>query len=302
MFVKDLVKEFVFDCEIRKLSSRTTTTYRENITQLFNYVENEWGVTELENITSMQIKKFFQYLIAKRLSESYCNTILKSLRAFYKYCLQEEYILKNPCEKVPWQKQPKTIIKAFNDEEIVKMLKSYNTSSFLDVRNRALIAFLVDTGARSLETCLLRNQDISEMFITIKGKGNKERYVAVTPYLKKYMIKHERVKEFYFKNKKVGYDNYFLSRTGRPLTVEALEVIVRKAGEIAGVRDEIRCSPHTIRHYHAQTQIKNGLDVYSLSRLLGHESISITKRYLQSMNDEDIVRMSVKTSPLMNLK
>ncbi len=47
--------------------------------------------------------------------------------------------------------------------------------------------------------------------------------------------------------------------------------------------------------------VKNGLDVYSLSRLLGHEDISITKRYLQSMTDEDIVVNAVKTSPLMNL-
>lgn len=67
-------------------------------------------------------------------------------------------------------------------------------------------------------------------------------------------------------------------------------------------RKEIRCSPHTCRHYFAQSQLRNGLDVYSLSRLLGHEDISITKRYLQGMQDENIIEMSIKTSPLMNLK
>ena len=68
------------------------------------------------------------------------------------------------------------------------------------------------------------------------------------------------------------------------------------------VRTEIRCSPHTCRHYFAQAQLRNGLDVYSLSRLLGHEDISITKRYLQGLNDRNIVERSIKTSPLMNLK
>jgi integrase/recombinase XerD len=101
---------------------------------------------------------------------------------------------------------------------------------------------------------------------------------------------------------KIKHDNYFLSNTGLPLTIEAVERIVKIAGEIAGVRKEIRCSPHTCRHYFAQTQLKNGLDVYSLSRILGHENIMITKRYLQSIQDEDIVLMAMKTSPLMNLK
>ena len=78
--------------------------------------------------------------------------------------------------------------------------------------------------------------------------------------------------------------------------------VVKLCGKEAMVRTEIRCSPHICRHYFAQAQLRNGLDVYSLSRLLGHEDISITKRYLQGLNDRNIVERSIKTSPLMNLK
>lgn len=74
------------------------------------------------------------------------------------------------------------------------------------------------------------------------------------------------------------------------------------AGEGVKVRKEIRCSPHTCRHYFAQAQLRNGLDVYSLSRLLGHENINITKRYLQGLKDEEVLELGVKSSPLMNLK
>ncbi len=66
--------------------------------------------------------------------------------------------------------------------------------------------------------------------------------------------------------------------------------------------DTIRCSPHTARQYFAQAQLRNGLDIFALARVLGHENINITKRYLQSMHDDKIIEMSVKTSPLMNLK
>ena len=73
------------------------------------------------------------------------------------------------------------------------------------------------------------------------------------------------------------------------------------AGEQAKVSDTIRCSPHTCRHWFAQSQIKNGIDVYSLSRLMGHSNIKITQRYLEGMKDREIVSQSIKTSPLMNL-
>jgi len=79
------------------------------------------------------------------------------------------------------------------------------------------------------------------------------------------MIKYERIKEYYFKDKILKYENYFLSRTGRPLTVEGLGSIVKRIGEDAGVREGIRCSPHTFRHYFAQTQLKMDLMYIALA-------------------------------------
>ena len=58
---------------------------------------------------------------------------------------------------------------------------------------------------------------------------------------------------------------------------------------------------HTFRHTYAQCQLKNGLDIYSLARLLGHENISITQTYLNGIRDEEVLAQAQKTSPLMNL-
>lgn len=126
----------------------------------------------------------------------------------------------------------------------------------------------------------------------------KERIVPISPQLKKLLIKYERVREGYLKDNILHYDNYFLSYRCKPLTVEGIERIVKICGE--GIKG-IRVSPHTIRHYYAQAQLRNGLDVYSLSRLLGHSTIDITKIYLQSIQDESIIELSRKTSPLSNL-
>lgn len=96
-------------------------------------------------------------------------------------------------------------------------------------------------------------------------------------------------------------DNLFLSKTGKPLTDEAIARMLKQAAQAVGVSNTIRVSPHTCRHTFAQIQLKNGLDLYSLSRIMGHTNISITQRYLQGLKDKDIVRRGEMYSPLMNL-
>lgn len=157
------------------------------------------------------------------------------------------------------------------------MLVVFNYRNYLNARNELIIALFIDTGIRNLELCTIRKCDINETFILIHRKGNKDRYVPITPFLNKSLIKFDRIREQYLRDKFRVDDYYFLSLTCRQLTVEAIERIVKDAGKKAGVRDEIRCSPHTFRHFFAQKQLMNGLDVYSLSRILGHENISITK-------------------------
>lgn len=302
MEIRDVLQEFLFELEIKNFSKKTIKSYKNNNSLFFNYIKNEFNITELEDVKSMHIKKYFYYLTKKRLKPTYINSILKNLRAFYVYSIDQEYISINPTEKIKWQKEGKVIINTFTTEEIIKMLKAFKFTTYLDARNKTIISLLMDTGVRNAELCSITNSDINIRTITIHGKGNKERQVPISPLLKKYMIRYERIRKEYFKNKILKVDNYFLSNRGNPLTDEAIERIVKIAGEVAGVRKEIRCSPHTIRHWFSQEQLRNGNDVYSVSRLLGHENITITKRYLQSIQDEDIIDMSIKTSPLMNIR
>lgn len=302
MLINDALQEFIYDCEIRKISPRTLKSYRNNNLRFFNYVKQEFNIMELEEFSHLHIKKYFRFLIDKGLTESYANGILKCMRALFVYCINEEYVLVNPCLKVSWQREPKTLINTFTDLEVINMIKSFSYLNYLEARNKTIVALLVDTGIRNAETCSLLTDNIKNYFVLIQGKGNKQRQVGLSPELKKIMMKYNRIKEYYFKDKIINHGNYFLSNTGLPLTVETIERVIKIAGARASVRTEIRCSPHTIRHYFAQKQLRNNLDVYSLSRILGHENVMITKTYLQSIKDEEIVAMSIRTSPLMTLK
>lgn len=73
------------------------------------------------------------------------------------------------------------------------------------------------------------------------------------------------------------------------MTDEAVARILKHAAKEVGVSPLVRVSPHTCRHTFAQMQLKNGLDLYSVSRLMGHVNIMITQRYLLGIKDKDIV-------------
>lgn len=216
--------------------------------------------------------------------------------------VEEEYVTKNAMSRIKLLKEDKTVIKTFTDDEVSRMIKAYDFKRYLNARNKIIIAMFVDTAIRCSELINLETDWINDTNIRIFGKGAKWRYVPISLMLKKYMIRYERIKEGYFKDKQLAYNNYFLSRSGRPLTTAQIEHVVREAGIKAGVRKDIRCSPHTLRHYAIQSNLRNGLDLYSCSRIAGHENIQVTKRYLQGIETENILEMAQSTSPLMNLK
>lgn len=304
MLLKDVLEEFLLELEIRNYSKRTLKSYKNNNLLFFTYLEKEFEITEIEDIKPIHIKNYIKFLKSKGRKESYINGIIKCFRAYFKYANDEDYILSNPMLKVGWIKEGKTLINSFTDDEVYKMMKVYVGSDFMNIRNKCIMAILFDTGIRNLELCKLKNKDIKEKILVIEnGKGNKQRVVPISPYLKKIILRYVRCRDSYFLDRKIGDDTpFFISYRFKPLTIEAIERVVKICGEKANIRKEIRCSPHTCRHYFAQAQLRNGLDVYSLSRILGHENIAITKRYLQSIQDTDIVELSVKTSPLMNLR
>lgn len=301
MLMKDLLKEFIYELQIKNYSKRTIETYNYNVNQFIKFLEEQHEIEQIEEISTVHVKKFIQYEQEQGNKSTYINTIIKSLRSFYNYLLQEEYISNNIMKRIRLLKEDKEIIKTFTDNEVSRMLNVYTFKNYLNARNKVILAMFFDTGIRMSELINLQSSYIHETSMQIYGKGAKWRHVPISLMLKKYMIRYQRIKEQYFKGKKLEHSNYFLSRSGRPLTSVQIQNIVRDAGKIANVRENIRCSPHTLRHYSIQANLRNGLDLYSCSKIAGHENIQVTKRYLQGLETENILEIASRTSPLMNL-
>lgn len=289
-------EDFLFNCESKGLSPKTIKSYRNNTALFLKYAEQEFGIYNIKDIDAVHVKKYFKYKGDNGCTNVYINSIHKVLKAFFLYCKEEDYIIKNPVEKLKFSKNEIKVIDIFNDMEVKKLLTVYDYSNYLNARNKAVLALQFDTGARTTETINILNNDMHSDRVLIHGKGSKERYVPLSIELLKILKRYEKIKHIYFNKKEVS-NNYFLSRTGRPLTVEAIERIYTEAEKIVKIRKTVRCSPHTARHYFAVTMIKNN-DIYTVSKLLGHSKISTTQIYLASLTNEKIIEQGKVTSPL----
>jgi len=236
------------------------------------------------------------------LSLEYINDLLKVFKTFFRYCTEEEYIKSNPAKRVHNVRQPKVMIRTFSEDEILKMLNHYQGNDFISVRNKAMLALFFDTGLRLTEVLELRNDQIYDGFVRVMGKGRKERVVPCSPYLAKLLIKHRIMKEAYFEMKNLTPQNYvFVSYRGKKMTQESVSKFMKRTAKIVGVREDIRVSPHTCRHTFAHLQLKNGLDIYSLSRLMGHEHITVTQKYLEGIRNDEVLDAARETGVLCNL-
>ena len=290
-------REYLTEIEVRKFTLKTTKSYRNNLNLFLRFCEEEAGISEVEELTLSVVRQFSLYMSGKGRKGSYINGLLKVAKAFIQYCYDEGYGGFNTRKNFKWCKQDKAVIMAFKPSDVRCMLQSCKGYDFLQVRDAAILTALFETGIRCWELCCIQKKDIHEDFIIINGKNHKQRVVPITPVLRKAMMKYDNCAADYFTLKNID-DYYFLSFHGRQLTNSAVEHIIKRHGEgISG----IRVSPHTCRHFFAQQQIKMGTDLYTISRLLGHENIQITQTYLNSLRDDDIIQIAKQKSVLMSM-
>ncbi|MFB7302017.1 tyrosine-type recombinase/integrase [Heyndrickxia sporothermodurans] len=301
MLFEDVLEEYIYHCQAKGFTKKTMKNKKQEYKQLIVYLQEKRGITELESITIHDLRAYVRLKQQQGLKPQSIVSMFKMIKAFFSWCEKEEYLKENIASKVELPKVPITVLNGFTVKEVQSMIDAFSFKNYLETRNKAIIAMMADCGLRAMEIRGLLSENVRETSILVNGKGNKERIVFISPALKRILIKYERIKKEYFADV-VTVDNYFLNYTGGSISHVALDNIIKKAGERAGIEGK-RVSPHTFRHFYAVQCLSNGnIDVYSLSRLLGHSDISVTQRYLHTMNDEQLLDKAVSSSPLMNFR
>lgn len=300
MLLTTVRDEFEFHCKCRKLSPKTTKNYTKQINYLLEFLSQEKQIRHIEDVVPQHISAFLLKKSNAGRTANYINDLLKAYKVFFRYAYEEGYTQSLLTEKISNVKKPKVIIRTFSNENLKRISNYYHGHDFLSIRNKTIMLLLIDTGIRLSELTELTEEQLKSDYIIIRGKGDKERVVPKSPILGKWLIKYLAVRKSYF-DCRILPPNVFLSKNGRPLTNTMIDRIVKKAGRASGVSADVRISAHTFRHTYAQYQLKSGVDIYSLSRLLGHENISITQTYLNGMRDSEVLEQAQNSSPLMNL-
>jgi len=227
------------------------------------------------------------------------NGYMRALQAFWAWVERESFTGENPFRKLKVPKAPKKVIPTFTEGQLHQLLSSVDPTSPAGYRDYTIMLLLLDTGIRCSELTGLKLADVNfeSRLLKVWGKGSKERLVPIGAKVQKAIWKY--IDHYRPEPATPRYDHVFLTRSGHPVTKDRLEAIVERYGNKAGITG-VRVSPHTFRHTMAVTFLRNGGDVFTLQRILGHSSLEVLRGYV-NLAQSDISRVHQRNSPVDNL-
>lgn len=303
----ELIDDFSLNQQVQGRKEKYVELCNYRLNRWKDFVESEYSITELEQVEPIHIKHFIRHCQQTGIEKAITiNGNIATLRVFFNELVDDGWLdeMSNPMRRIRNLKEEKRVIQTFTDEEVKRILRDVQEETYSNVRDKLILIFLFDTGIRVSELCDIKVDDVSVRHIVIHGKGSKQRLIYISKLMRRYMEKYEALKKLRFKKKHPSEieDYYFLDQSAMRLSRSRINKILKEHCRNAGVRKEVRCSPHDCRHYFAQKQLKNGLDIYSLSRLMGHYDTQITSNYLRGLETETILEIGRIKSPLNKVR
>lgn len=270
----DPLKRFLNYLTVEKgLAANTLEAYERDLRKFQDHLDQTGAsLTALER---MDIASFIDRLRDSGHKTSTLARYVASIRGFCKFLLMEKIIDEDPVENFSAPKGWKHLPKIMGFSEVSDLLKR-PAGNKLSLRDRAILEIIYSSGLRASEVLTIKLQDIhfEAGFLTVKGKGSKERVVPVNERtlatLKEYI---DTSRAELLKKRRSPY--LFIARGGKPLTRQRLWQLVKRYS--SGLSIEI--SPHTLRHCFASHLLDGGADLRALQKMLGHTDISTTQIY-----------------------
>lgn len=262
-------------------SSRTYDSYNRDISRFINYL-NDNDISDFNNVSKELVMDYFTQLKSgvvggKKLSNSSFSRNLSALRSFYRYLNKYENVEINPIKSFRNPKPEKRLPSFLSFDEIMQLLDVFDLSDPIQLRNRSILETIYACGLRISEATSLKmsNVNLDENYLSVVGKGDKERlvpfYKRCSKVLRKYKIEGRPylVKE--------ENDFMFLSTHGKPMSNRSVQLLLQDAANKAGIKNNVH--PHMLRHSFATYLLDNGADLRVVQELLGHENLSTTQIY-----------------------
>ena len=285
---EEVFKRFLLSKAAKGLAEKTLKTYQQHLSAIGKHLDTSIMIDDMtkKDLEEMTISMRESGLSANSI-KSYTNT----LKSFFSWC-NEEGITDLT---IPLYKAEETIKETYTDSELETLLKKPNLRNckFSEYRNWVILNLLVNNGCRAatVRNIKIRDLDIDNRVIYLRHTKNKKAQVLpLCEYLCSIFKEYLRIR------KGNGDDYLFPNEYGEQLTENGLRCSIARYNKRRGVE---KTSLHCFRHTFAIQYLRNGGDIYTLKRLLGHKSLYMVQRYLQ-LSEVDMKRAHHKASPADN--
>lgn len=273
------IESFLIRCQSLGHTAGTIQFYRVKFKKLKSYCDDH-NILEINQLTAEDIRKYFLFLKDCGHNPGGLNCFYRALRTLLNW-YETEYeptSWSNPISKVKAPKINLNPLEPISLESIKRLLETCSERSFTDIRDRAIILFLLDTGLRANELLQINLEDIDldKRHCHVRaGKGGRSRiailgevsiqavisYIEIRtqPEISALWITHPR-----FQAKRLKYSG--------------LRSMLRRRATKAGIDAP---TIHSFRRAFAMTLLREEVNIYTLAKLMGHASIDTLKFYLK---------------------
>lgn len=271
---------------IKNASEHTIRNYGIDLRNFQEYLEyhfsskkKEISFFALSTIDRKMIRGFLSWLHMHGKNRRTIARRLSSLRSFFKYLLQRDWISSDPTEEMDHPKIHKALPVSLSNEEILLFFDQPDTSTCLGYRDRVMMELFYSSGLRVSELVGLNQEDFDhpQLLVKLRGKGKKERIVPITKNASTWVLNYLHHPE---RNASaVDEKAVFLNKNGTRLSPRSVDrkfdLYLHQSG-LAG-----KVTPHTLRHTIATHWLENGMDLKTIQIMLGHSALSTTTIYTQ---------------------
>jgi integrase/recombinase XerD len=287
--MESLVEDFlIYLRHERGQAEHTQRTYAALLGKFIAWAGTQ-GLTDWRTIELGHLQKFLNHErtrgpageaadSAKRLSTESLYLEIAALRAFYRFAENEQMLPRNVAENLSLPRRWKRLPKALTGKEIDRLLQPEEPATPSTLCDQAVLELAYASGLRLAELRALRLEQLhlDAGFVTVIGKGNKERVVPVGR-------KAVEALHRYLQTGRPGLvtarspATVFLTQRGTPFAHTTLWSRIKRRVRRAQIGRNI--TPHMLRHSFATHLLDHGADLRVIQELLGHASINTTEIY-----------------------